>query len=62
MLLTMAPWTLRVDQDISAVQGGAPSFTAVERRLAPYCERAEPRQRAIAYLHGLLRPAERQNR
>jgi SRSO17 transposase len=33
----------------------------VKRRLAPYVERTEPRQRAMAYLRGLLSPAERQN-
>jgi SRSO17 transposase len=33
----------------------------VERRLAPYFERAEPRRRALAYLRGLLSPAERKN-
>jgi SRSO17 transposase len=36
-------------------------LTDIERRLAPYFERAEPRQRAMAYLRGLLRPAERKN-
>jgi SRSO17 transposase len=33
----------------------------IERRLAPYFERAEPRQRAMAYVLGLLSPAERKN-
>jgi SRSO17 transposase len=33
----------------------------IERRLAPYFVRAEPRQRAMAYLRGLLSPAERKN-
>jgi SRSO17 transposase len=33
----------------------------VERRLAPYFERAEPRRRAMAYVCGLLSPAERKN-
>src|SRR3954452_7779743 len=61
MMVTREPCTLRVDQDISAVQGGAAYFTDVERRLAPYFERAEPRQRAMAYLQGLLSPAERKN-
>jgi hypothetical protein len=36
-------------------------LTEIERRLAPYVERAEPRQRAMAYVRGLLSPAERQN-
>ena len=50
-----------VDQEISAVQGGTAYLTDIERRLAPYFERAEPRQRAMAYLRGLLSPAERKN-
>jgi SRSO17 transposase len=33
----------------------------IERCLAPHFERAEPRQRAMAYLRGLLSPAERKN-
>jgi SRSO17 transposase len=33
----------------------------IERRLAPYFERTEPRQRVMAYLRGLLSPAERKN-
>ena len=49
------------DQDASVVPGGAAYLTDIERRLAPYFERAEPRQRAIAYLRGLLSPAERKN-
>jgi SRSO17 transposase len=50
-----------VDQDVSAIQGGAAYVSDIERRLAPYFERAEPRQRAMAYLRGLLSPAERKN-
>jgi SRSO17 transposase len=45
----------------SLVQGGLAYLTDIERRLAPYFERAEPRQRAMAYLQGLLNPAERKN-
>jgi SRSO17 transposase len=33
----------------------------IARRLAPDCARAESRQRALAYLHGLLSAAERKN-
>src|SRR5215467_10721774 len=33
----------------------------VQDRLAPYFERSEPRQRAIAYLRGLLSVTERKN-
>jgi SRSO17 transposase len=61
MMSTMAPSAPVVDQDVAAVQGGAAYLTDIERRLAPYFERAEPRQRAIAYLRGLLSPAERKN-
>jgi SRSO17 transposase len=50
-----------VDQDRSVVPGGTAYLHDLERRLAPYFERAEPRQRALAYLRGLLSPAERKN-
>jgi SRSO17 transposase len=62
MMPTHEPTAPALDEDISAVQGGAASLTDIERRLAPYCERSEPRQRAMAYLRGLLSPAERKNR
>jgi SRSO17 transposase len=47
--------------DLMAVQGGNAYLADIERRLAPYFERAEPRQRAMAYLRGWLSPAERKN-
>src|SRR5918911_2101165 len=50
-----------LDLDVSVVPGGAAYLNDIERRLAPYFERAEPRQRAMAYLRGLLSPAERKN-
>jgi len=50
-----------VDEDRAVVPGGAAYLYDIERRLAPYFERAEPRQRAIAYLRGLLSPTERKN-
>jgi SRSO17 transposase len=50
-----------VAQDLLAVQGGAAYLSDIERRLAPYFERAEPRQQALTYLRGLLSPAERKN-
>ena len=50
------------DQDASVVPGGAAYRHDLERRLAPAVERTEPRQRAMAYLRGLLSPAERKNR
>jgi hypothetical protein len=55
------PWARVIDQDVAAVQGGAASVRDSERRLALYCERAEPRQRALADRRGLLSPAERKN-
>jgi SRSO17 transposase len=61
MMSTMAPSAPVVHQDVSAVQGGAAYMTDIERRLAPYFERSEPRLRAMAYLRGLLSPAERKN-
>ena len=61
MMSTMDPSAPVVDQDVSAVQGGAAYLSDIERRLAPYFERAEPRQRAMAYVRGLLSPAERKN-
>jgi SRSO17 transposase len=61
MMSTMEPSAPVVDQDVSTVQGGAAYMADIERRLAPYFERAEPRQRAMAYLRGLLSPAERKN-
>jgi SRSO17 transposase len=49
------------DEATHAVQGGLAYLADLERRLAPYCERAEPRRRTIAYLRGLRSPAERKN-
>jgi SRSO17 transposase len=50
-----------VDQDASVVSGGAAYLHDLERRLAPYFECTEPRQRAMAHLRGLLSPAERKH-
>ena len=46
---------------MARVQWGTACLTDIERRLAPYFERAEPRLRAMAYLRGLLSSAERKN-
>jgi len=51
-----------VDQEGSVVAGGSAYMNDLERRLDPYFERAEPWQRAMAYVRGLLSPAERKNR
>ena len=61
MMVTTESTPLLADPDVSAVQGGAAYLADIERRLAPYFARAEPRQRAMAYLRGLLSPAERKN-
>src|ERR671915_560648 len=53
--------TSTTNEAARAVRGGSAYMADVERRLAPYFERAEPRRRAIAYLRGLLSPAERKN-
>ena len=60
-MLTKELGTPPLEQDAAMVQGGAAYMSDIERRLAPYFERAEPRQRAMAYLRGLLSPAERKN-
>jgi SRSO17 transposase len=61
MIPTHDPAAPDLDPDISAVLGGAAYLTDIERRLAPYFERTEPRQQVMAYLRGLLSPAERKN-
>jgi hypothetical protein len=53
--------TLPVDPNLATVPGGTASLAAIARRRAPYVVRAEPRQRALASLRGLLRSAERKN-
>jgi tRNA C32,U32 (ribose-2'-O)-methylase TrmJ len=49
------------DEAASTVQGGKAYLADVERRLAAYFARAEPRQRALTYLRGLLSSIERKN-
>jgi SRSO17 transposase len=61
MMLMHESTPAMVDQEASVVPGGAASLHDLERRLAPYFERTEPRQRAMAYLRGLLSPAERKH-
>jgi SRSO17 transposase len=53
--------SLKTDEAASTVQGGLASLADMERRLAPYFARSESRQRALAYLRGLLSPAGRKN-
>jgi SRSO17 transposase len=61
MMPTYDPVAPDLDQDVAAVLGGAAYLADIERRLAPYFERAEPRQQAMASRRGLLSPAERKN-
>jgi SRSO17 transposase len=58
---TMEPHSPSADQPREAVLTGTTYLTDIERRLAPYFERSEPRRRAMAYLRGLLSAAERKN-
>jgi SRSO17 transposase len=50
-----------IDATASTIQGGRAYMTDIARRLAPYFARSESRQRALAYLQGLLSEAERKN-
>jgi SRSO17 transposase len=49
------------DEAAAAVRGGPGYVADMARRLAPYFARAEPRQRAMGYLRGLLSPVARKN-
>jgi hypothetical protein len=59
MLQTHASTLDLADQDVSVAPARAAYLHDLERRLAPFCERTAPRQRAMAYRRGLLSPAER---
>ena len=61
MMLVNESTPKMANQDASVVPGGAWYLHDLARCLAPYFARTEPRQRAMAYLRGLLRPAERKN-
>jgi SRSO17 transposase len=58
---TEEPIPTTADEAVTTVQGGSAYLADIERRLARYFARAEPRRRAMAYLRGLLSPAERKN-
>jgi len=49
------------DEAARMIQGGLAYIADVKHRLSPYVARAEPRQRALTYLLGLLSPIERKN-
>jgi len=58
---TTAPTLPTADEAANAVRGGRAYFADLERRLTRYFARAEPAQRTLAYIRGLLSPAERKN-
>ncbi len=49
------------DATASTIEGGRAYLADIARRLASYFARSESRQRALAYLQGLLSAAERKN-
>jgi SRSO17 transposase len=55
------PLTTSYEPSTTDVAGWAAELEAVHARIAPRFERAEPRQRALAYLKGLLSQADRKN-
>src|SRR3989440_2182805 len=52
---------MEVLPSIEDLRSWADRLEEVQDRLAPYFERAEPRQRAMAYIRGLLSTTERKN-
>jgi SRSO17 transposase len=52
---------MEVFPSIEDLRTWADRLEEVQERLAPYFERAEPRQRAMAYIRGLISTAERKN-
>ena len=52
---------MEVFPSIEDLRMWADRLEEVQKRLAPYFERAEPRQRAMAYIRGLLSTTERKN-
>ena len=56
-----APDTASTDLDLCDVHGWNISWAELERRIGSVFARSESRQRALAYLTGLLSPAERKN-
>jgi SRSO17 transposase len=55
------PSTSSYEPSVDDVAQWADELQALHARIAPRFERAEPRRRALAYLHGLLSHAERKN-
>src|SRR5258708_13774887 len=52
---------MEVFPSIEDLRSWADRLEEVQDRLAPYFERAEPRQRAMAYIRGLVSTTERKN-
>src|SRR5258707_14054883 len=52
---------MEVFPSIEDLRSWADRLEEVQERLAPYFERAEPRQRAMAYIRGLVSITERKN-
>ena len=55
------PSTSSYEPSVDDVAQWADELQALHARIAPRFERAEPRRRVLAYLHGLLSHAERKN-
>jgi SRSO17 transposase len=58
---TELPYPATTDATASTIEGGRAYVADMARRLAPYFARSWSRQRALAYLQGLLSEAERKN-
>ena len=58
---TPGPLSPTAEATARILEGGPASLAEIARRLAPYFARSESRQRASAYLQGLLSAAERKN-
>jgi hypothetical protein len=52
---TQGPLPTTTEATASTIEGGRAYLADLARRLAPYFARAGSRQRALAYLQGLLR-------
>ena len=53
--------TLTSEVDLATVESWTDHLVEIEQRLGPHFARSEARQRAMAYVQGLLSPAERKN-
>ena len=56
----MLPW-VTAEVDVAEVEAWAAGLAEVHARIAPRFARAEPRERALAYVRGLLAPLEKKN-